>query len=136
MITRTHIQTGKVKTFETIHQLLDDTSQKGWPVDFEILKQTGHFTNTKFTYTYEMKKEDQFNSKDGGKYSATGSSAHYKDSLIEFIDDVELQYGTVIAYITCLTNVTKYRNRAGKKEGVTADKDLVKAKQLAPFTVM
>lgn len=127
MITRTHIQTGKVKIFETVHQLLNDTSQKGWPIDFEILKQTNNFANTKFTYTYEMKKEDQFNSKDGGKYSATGSSAHYKEAILEYIDLQCRAYGTFLAYSLCFMQADKYRGRAGKKEGVTADKDLMKA---------
>lgn len=73
------------------------------------------------------KKEDKLGGKDGGNYSATGSSSHYKNDLIEFIDNIERMFGSVTAYLTCESNVIKYRGRAGKKEGVPADKDLVKA---------
>lgn len=65
-------------------------------------------------------------SKDGGNYSSTGSSSHYKSNLIEYIDDIEAQQGTVSAYLTCINNAHKYTVRAGKKEGVTAEKDLIK----------
>jgi len=75
-----------------------------------------------------MKADWRERAKDGGQYSETGSSAHYKDSLIEFIDDVERQYGTVVAYLTCVVNEHKYRSRAGKKIGVPVEKDMVKAK--------
>ena len=66
-------------------------------------------------------------STDGGAYSSTGSSDHYKSQLIEYIDDIEHQHGTLVAYLVCETQVTKYRGRAGKKVGVTIEKDMVKA---------
>jgi len=71
---------------------------------------------------------NHMNASDGGNYSANGSSSHYKAALVEYIDDVELQHGTVIAFITCHLQAVKYRARAGKKEGVPAEKDIVKAK--------
>lgn len=72
-------------------------------------------------------KELKDTSKDGGNYSATGSSAHYRDNLVEYIDDIELQHGTLVAYLVCEAQVSKYRGRAGKKAGVTIEKDMVKA---------
>jgi len=71
--------------------------------------------------------ENKLGGNDGGNYSASGSSAHYKNDLIEFIDNIERMYGTVVAYLACESNVIKYRGRAGKKEGVPVEKDIVKA---------
>ena len=75
----------------------------------------------------EKIKKDELGGKDGGVYSATGSAQHYKDSVIEYVDMQCLLYGTFMAYGLCFMQVDKYRGRAGKKEGVSADKDLVKA---------
>ena len=65
--------------------------------------------------------------KDGGSYSSNGSSAHYKRAILEYVDKQERCYGTFLAYALCFMQVDKYRDRAGKKDGVPADKDLVKA---------
>jgi hypothetical protein len=72
--------------------------------------------------------ESNLGSQDGGNYSENGSSAHYKSALVEYIDDIELKHGTVMAYMACVNNTDKYRGRAGKKEGVSIEKDLVKAR--------
>lgn len=72
-------------------------------------------------------KEDKLGGNDGGKYDEKGSAQHYKDSVIEYVDMQCLLYGTFMAYGLCFMQVDKYRGRAGKKEGVPADKDLVKA---------
>lgn len=71
--------------------------------------------------------EDKLGGKDGGSYSANGSSAHYKKAILEYIDKQERCYGTFLAYALCFMQVDKYRDRAGKKDGVPADKDLIKA---------
>jgi hypothetical protein len=75
----------------------------------------------------DKNKTSSLDGKDGGEYTATGSSSHYKGDLLEFVDNIERMFGTVAAYLTCESNVIKYRMRAGKKAGVPADKDLVKA---------
>ncbi len=64
---------------------------------------------------------------DGGDYSSTGSSSHYKSSFLEYVDAQERLFGTVGAYIIVQGNVNKYRDRAGKKEGVSLEKDMTKA---------
>jgi len=74
-----------------------------------------------------MEQENKLGGTDGGKYSATGSSAHYKNDLIEFIDNIERLHGTPTAYLACESNILKYRGRAGKKAGVPLDKDMIKA---------
>lgn len=73
------------------------------------------------------KSKDALGGKDGGSYSANGSSAHYKKAILEYVDKQERCYGTFLAYGLCFMQVDKYRDRAGKKDGVPADKDLVKA---------
>ena len=94
--------------------------------DFET---EGYFTarNNKIYEHQNHDKENLLNGKDGGNYSANGSSAHYKDALVEYIDAVECQDGTVIAYITCQKHAHKYRKRAGLKSGVPIEKDIIKA---------
>jgi len=72
-------------------------------------------------------KEDKLGGKDGGKYSETGSSAHYKQAVLEYVDKQERCYGTFLAYALCFMQVDKYRDRAGIKEGVSIEKDMVKA---------
>jgi hypothetical protein len=71
--------------------------------------------------------KDELGSKDGGKYSSTGSSAHYKQAVLEYIDKQERCYGTFLAWTLCFMQVDKYRDRAGIKEGVSIEKDMVKA---------
>jgi hypothetical protein len=71
--------------------------------------------------------EDKLGGKDGGKYSATGSSAHYKQAVLEYVDKQERCYGTFLAYSLCFMQIDKYRDRAGLKEGVSIEKDMVKA---------
>jgi hypothetical protein len=68
-------------------------------------------------------------STDGGKYEANGSAAHYKDTgyLLEFMQDTEYTYGTRVAYIIAEVMSKKYRSRMGLKEGVSLEKDFVKA---------
>jgi hypothetical protein len=65
-------------------------------------------------------------SEDGGKYDKKGNSSHYQSQFMEFIRDQERKYGTIVAMLVCQSNVDKYNQRAGLKEGVTADKDLTK----------
>jgi hypothetical protein len=74
-----------------------------------------------------VSEKDKLGGQDGGSYSANGSSAHYKKAILEYVDKQERCYGTFLAYGLCFQQVDKYRDRAGKKEGVPADKDLVKA---------
>ena len=64
---------------------------------------------------------------DGGLYDQTGSATHYKSALLEYIDQQEQCYGTVFAYMLCKMQEDKYRSRAGKKAGVTVEKDIIKA---------
>jgi len=63
---------------------------------------------------------------DGGKYDDKGNSSHYQDNFIEYIREQELKYGTIIAYFICLSQVDRYNQRAGLKEGVPAEKDITK----------
>lgn len=81
--------------------------------------------NTDLTAGVSLK--DALGGKDGGSYSANGSSAHYKKAILEYVDKQERCYGTFLAYALCFMQVDKYRDRAGKKDGVPADKDLIKA---------
>jgi hypothetical protein len=74
-----------------------------------------------------VKEEDKMKGADGGKYSATGSSAHYKQAVLEYVDKQERCYGTFLAYALCFMQIDKYRDRAGLKEGVSIEKDMVKA---------
>lgn len=75
----------------------------------------------------DITSDDELGGKDGGSYSANGSSAHYKKAVLEYIDKQERCYGTFLAYSLCFMQVDKYRDRAGKKEGVPVDKDMTKA---------
>jgi len=88
-------------------------------VERENAERTGTSTN--------ITSDDELGGKDGGEYSANGSSAHYKEAILEYIDKQERCYGTFLAFALCFMQVDKYRDRAGKKAGVPADKDLVKA---------
>lgn len=74
-----------------------------------------------------MNINDQLGGQDGGVYTANGSSAHYKDAVLEYVDKQERCYGTFNAWMLCVQQVDKYRDRAGKKAGVPADKDIIKA---------
>lgn len=74
-----------------------------------------------------VKEKDALGGKDGGKYSANGSSEHYKKAILEYVDKQERCYGTFLAYALCFMQVDKYRDRAGKKDGVPVEKDIVKA---------
>lgn len=69
---------------------------------------------------------DKMNAEDGGKYDDKGNSSHYQSQFMEFIRDQERKYGTIVAMIVCQSNVDKYNQRAGLKEGVPAEKDLTK----------
>ena len=71
--------------------------------------------------------ESELKGTDGGVYSYNGSSAHYKDAVLEYVDKQERCYGTFVAWCLCFQQVDKYRDRAGKKEGVPAEKDLIKS---------
>jgi hypothetical protein len=75
--------------------------------------------------------ENKLEGNDGGNYSASGSSAHYKQAVLEYVDKQERCYGTFLAYALCFMQVDKYRDRAGLKEGVSIEKDMVKAKHMA-----
>jgi hypothetical protein len=64
--------------------------------------------------------------KDGGEYDEKGNSSHYQSQFMEFVRDQERKYGTIVAMIVCQSNVDKYNQRVGRKEGVPAEKDLIK----------
>jgi hypothetical protein len=74
----------------------------------------------------EKQSSNHMDAKDGGKYDEKGNSSHYQSQFMEFIRDQERRYGTVVAMIVCQSNVDKYNQRAGLKEGVPAEKDLTK----------
>jgi len=63
---------------------------------------------------------------DGGLYDSVGNSAHYQSNFMEYIREQERKYGTIIAYFSCLTQVDRYNQRAGTKQNVPAEKDLIK----------
>jgi hypothetical protein len=63
---------------------------------------------------------------DGGEYDEKGNSSHYQSQFMEFVRDQERKYGTVVAMIVCQSNVDKYNQRVGRKEGVPVEKDLTK----------
>lgn len=65
-------------------------------------------------------------SKDGGLYDKNGNSAHYKDNFVEYIREQELKYGTIGAYFACITQVDRYSQRVGLKDGVDPLKDIIK----------
>jgi hypothetical protein len=69
---------------------------------------------------------DKLGGKDGGKYDEKGNSSHYQAQFMEFVRDQERKYGTIVALLVCQSNVDKYNQRAGVKEGVPAEKDLTK----------
>jgi hypothetical protein len=71
-------------------------------------------------------KEDKLGGQDGGKYDEKGNSSHYQSQFMEFVRDQERKYGTIVALLVCQSNVDKYNQRAGVKEGVPASKDLQK----------
>jgi len=70
---------------------------------------------------------DKLGGKDGGEYSANGSSEHYKKAILEYIDKQERAYGTFLAFGLSFMQVDKYRDRAGKKAGVPVEKEMTKA---------
>ena len=74
----------------------------------------------------DAKRKDALGGEDGGNYDASGNSAHYKQQFMEFIRAQERKFGTIAAYITCISNIDKYEGRAGEKEGVPFEKDFVK----------
>jgi len=74
----------------------------------------------------EIKIEALAAAKDGGQYDTNGNSEHYQKQFMEFIRNIERLYGTVMAYMVCISNIDKYAGRAGEKEGVPAEKDLIK----------
>src|SRR6267142_1808445 len=65
-------------------------------------------------------------SNDGGLYDKVGNSQHYQSNFMEYIREQERKYGTVIAYMVCISQVDRYNQRAGLKEGVDPLKDLTK----------
>jgi hypothetical protein len=75
-----------------------------------------------------MKKEINGNTmdNDGGNYDKKGNSEHYQKQFMEFIRAQERLYGTVVAFLVCQSNVDKYNQRAGMKEGVPVEKDIAK----------
>jgi len=91
------------------------------------LKTKVHFDNRNKIITDKISNKDELGGTDGGKYSSNGSSEHYKKAVLEYIDKQERCYGTFMAYGLCFMQVDKYRDRAGKKEGVPIEKDMVKA---------
>jgi hypothetical protein len=77
--------------------------------------------------------KEKIKSTDGGKYDDKGNSSHYQSQFMEFIRDIERKYGTIVALLVCQSNVDKYNQRAGLKEGVSVDKDITKRNQIAPL---
>jgi hypothetical protein len=69
---------------------------------------------------------DNIKSSDGGNYDNSGNSEHYQIQFMEFIRAQERLYGTIVAFLVCQSNVDKYNQRAGMKEGVPSEKDLAK----------
>ena len=45
---------------------------------------------------------------------------------MEYVREQERKYGTIGAYLACQTQIDRYNQRAGTKEGVPAEKDLTK----------
>jgi len=80
--------------------------------------------NSKIVEAVEAK--NHMDAGDGGKYDEKGNSSHYQAQFMEFIRLQEAAYGTVVAYLICISQVDKYCQRAGVKEGVPAAKDLTK----------
>lgn len=72
------------------------------------------------------KMENKLGGQDGGNYDEKGNSSHYQKQFMEFIRLQERAYGTIVAYLVCVSNIDKYNQRAGQKEGVPASKDLTK----------
>jgi hypothetical protein len=70
--------------------------------------------------------EQGLGGEDGGEYDEKGNSSHYQSQFMEFVRDQERKYGTIVAMIVCQSNVDKYNQRVGRKEGVPAEKDLTK----------
>jgi hypothetical protein len=70
--------------------------------------------------------QESLGGKDGGAYDKKGNSEHYKKAFMEYIREQERKYGTIIAYITCVSQVDKYEQRMGEKAGVPLEKDFVK----------
>lgn len=76
----------------------------------------------------QIKKDELGDKSHGGlgKYDPKGNSATYQKQFIEFIYDIEVSMGTVIAFVTCEANVKKYRGRAMNKLGVSLEADFSK----------
>lgn len=58
-------------------------------------------------------------------YNAVDGPAHYNGT--EVIDKMVQEFGTEPVYWFCILNAEKYRARAGKKPGNTAEQDEAKA---------
>jgi len=74
----------------------------------------------------ESEIQNHMNAEDGGTYDEKGNSAHYQQHFMEFIRAQERSYGTIVAFLVCQSNIDKYSQRAGMKDGVPAEKDLTK----------
>lgn len=63
---------------------------------------------------------------DGGEYSNIGDGKHYEENFIGYVREQELKYGTIAAFLICISMVDKYEMRLNKKKGVPIEKDLTK----------
>ena len=61
-------------------------------------------------------------------YDEKGNAAHYDTERVNTIRAFEKIYGTLAVMYFCEINALKYRMRVGKKEGNSAEQELIKAK--------
>lgn len=120
---------------DAAHQeALDNASEKGLYVDQYddqyIAEMMKNYYSKGSDFDIDKRKSNMplqgLGGKDGGEYDEKGNSSHYQSQFMEFIRDQERKYGTVVAMIVCQSNVDKYNQRVGRKEGVPAEKDLTK----------
>jgi len=98
------------------------------PPPSEFIIESGFYKDYYFQ-VLNMEKEKQvtdLGSKDGGLYDKNGNSSHYQSQFMEFVRDQERKYGTIVAALVCQSNVDKYNQRAGLKEGVPSSRDIMK----------
>lgn len=114
-----------IYTYKTLDEVKEQFKHESY-----FISHDGRFVKTYNAHFYleepMEEKKDALGGKDGGNYDNKGNSAHYQSQFMEYVREQERKYGTIVAYIICISQADKYAQRAGIKEGVPADKDLTK----------
>jgi len=117
--------TGETQTFKDPEEVIDYFKARNQEIERRRMAERDAVEESRVDTCYD-KEKNHMDAEDGGKYDTKGNSSHYQANFMEFIREQERKYGTIVALLVAQSNVDKYNQRAGMKEGVPAEKDLTK----------